>query len=122
VANNRIHWVSDTLSPGLERFPSKLEAGVALYFEYEESKVQDYMRANAPWTDRTANARQGLFCKAKSTPGNHALVCYHTMPYGIWLEVKNNGQYAIIIPTIQHEGARVMRGLSQLLSKMRAVT
>jgi len=29
-------------------------------------------------------------------------VVYHTMPYGLWLEVRWSGRYAIIGPTMLH--------------------
>lgn len=105
----------------MKGFSAKLHLVLKGYFEYQETKVQDHMRSNAPWTDRTANARQGLFAKAFQDGLNHGIVCYHTMPYGIWLEVKNNGQYAIIVPTIQVKGREVMAQMNRLLDKMRVV-
>jgi len=119
---NGIRWQSNTLSPGVAAFGPKLHLALRGFFEYQETRVQDYMRTNAPWTDRTANARQGLFAKAFSDLDSHGIVCYHTMPYGIWLEVKHNGEYAIIVPTIQHQGRQIMGQLNTLLSKMRAVS
>lgn len=114
-------WSSDTLSPGLHGFPVKLDAALGLFMEYNETKVQDYMRTRAPWTDRTGNARQGLFAKAYKREDVHGIVAYHTMPYGIWLEVKNDGQYAVITPTIQAEGQRIMRDVGKLLTKLGAI-
>lgn len=118
---NNFVWTSDTLTPGLIGFSLKLDTVLGALMEYEETKVQDHMRSSAPWTDRTGNARQGLFAKAFKADGSHGIVCYHTMPYGIWLEVKSSGQYAVIVPTIQAEGVRVMRSVSKLLTKMKVV-
>lgn len=111
-------WTSDTLTPGLATFSTKLDAALGLFMEYNETKVQDYMRTKAPWTDRTGNARQGLFAKAYKHSGAHGIVAYHTMPYGVWLEVKHDGQFAIITPTIQSEGKRIMKDVGKLLTKM----
>jgi len=41
------------------------------------------------------------------------------MPYGIWLEVRNSGAYAIILPTIRTKGREVMAGAKDLLRKMK---
>lgn len=126
----------NTLSKGLKEFSPKLSKYVGAYLQYEESNVQDYMRSNAKWTDRTANARQGLFAKyqggqsltffdiskggAQTGEGKSwSIVCYHTMPYGIFLEVRWDGKYAIIYPTIVHEGKRIMKGLRGLIGKMK---
>lgn len=112
--------MSDTLTPHIVALPAKIDSAMGLLMEFESGTVQDYMRANAPWTDRTSNARGGLFAVAKSSPGNHVIVCYHTVPYGIWLEVAHGGKFRIIEPTIQHEGARVMQSVRGLMAKLSA--
>jgi len=118
---NGIVWTENTLSRNLETFGPKLNLALKGFFEFQESRVQDYARSNAPWKDQTGNARQGLFAKAFAGEGSYGVDVYHTMPYGIWLEVKNNGQYAVIVPTIQAEGRRIMGELGKLLDMMRAV-
>lgn len=115
---NRITWVSNTLTPNIVAFPGKLDAQMALLMEFESGRVQDYMRSNAPWRDRTSNARGGLFAKAKSGPGKHTIICYHTVPYGIWLEVAHGGRYRIILPTVQIEGRRVMTSVRGLMARL----
>lgn len=109
-------WTHDTLTPKLKKTVLTLGAKLDLFLDFESEHVQDYMRTHAPWTDRTSNARNGLFAKAV-TGDAHAIVCYHTVPYGIWLEVRHSGRYAIIEPTIQVEGKRIMTALNGLLSR-----
>ena len=59
------------------------------------------MRANAPWHDNTGNARAGLMTKHEKEPMvEHRLILYHTVNYGVWLEVRFSGRYAIIGPTM----------------------
>lgn len=99
--------------------------------EREAQNVQDYARVNAKWTDQTGNARQGLFARHSTGGGRnakgqftgggkstHNITLYHTMPYGIWLEVRWAGKYAIIVPTIQVEGARIMGNVNKLMAMM----
>lgn len=118
MARGGIHITSDTLTPGIATFPAKLHAAVAAVMQYHEPNVQDAARDGAPWIDRTSNARNGLFARAYSTARSHGIVLYHTMPYGIWLEVRWGGKYRIIVPTIQRQGALVMRTLQGVLRKM----
>lgn len=93
----------DTLSPHLKRLLPAVDAGVDLAFDAMEATATGYARANAPWTDQTGNARNGLFATHQSEPMVvHRLVVYHTMPYGVWLEVRWSGRYAIIGPTLFH--------------------
>lgn len=110
-------WTIDTLTPGLRRLPKVTHDRLGIFMDFQSAKVQDHMRMNAPWTDRTSNARNGLFAKSVNTPLTFSIVCYHTVPYGIYLEVKNDGKYAIIVPTIIEEGQRIMGALNGLLTK-----
>lgn len=117
-----IYWDTSELEHGFAKFKPTLDQAVATLMKYEEQKVQSYMRINAPWTDQTTNARNGLFARAFSEGSSHVIVCHHTMPYGIWLEVRFGGAYAIINPTIQAEGRRILGDLRNLLNKMRAAS
>jgi hypothetical protein len=58
------------------------------------------MKQDAKWIDRTSNARNGLGARAVSGGGRIAVVLYHSVPYGIWLEVRWDGKYAVIEPAI----------------------
>lgn len=119
MARSGIVWESDTLTPGLKEFHDKFEDRLTTFTAYQADKVQSYARTNAPWTDRTGNARGGLFAKAHSNAGNHTIVLYHTVPYGIWLEVRFSGRFAVIRPTIQKEGRRIMADLRTFMGSFR---
>jgi len=93
----------DTLTPSLKALLPKVDAGVDLAFDAMEATATSYARANAPWHDNTGNARNGLFATHRAEPMVlHQLITYHTMPYGVWLEVRFSGKYAIIGPTMFH--------------------
>jgi len=62
--------------------------------------MQSSAQANARWTDRTGNARQGLTGVAEIDGSTIVITLFHTMSYGIWLEIANAGRYAIIMETI----------------------
>lgn len=93
----------DTLTPNLKRLLPAIDAGVDLAFDFMRDHAETYARTNAPWVDRTGNARAGLFAAHNKVPMvEHRLIVYHTMPYGLWLEVRWSGRYAIIGPTMFH--------------------
>lgn len=78
------------------------------------ARIQSWARKNALWTDRTSNARQGLFARAIPLATGVAIVLFHTVEYGIWLEIANAGKYAIIMWALRaHYGALMaaLRGL-----------
>ncbi len=91
----------NSLSPALKQMLPRIDAAVSIAFDAREAKAESYARENAQWTDRTGNARNGLQAKHVAVPMVvHRLVVFHTMPYGIFLEVRWSGKYAIIGPTI----------------------
>lgn len=63
-------------------------------------KAEAHMRQNAPWTDRTSAARNGLRAQVQVSTNKVAIVLYHSVDYGIWLEVRWGGKYAIVRPTV----------------------
>lgn len=69
--------------------------------EYYAPKIEADAKANAPWTDRTANARQTLAGVVIDFDDQTWIVLRHGMPYGIHLETRWQGRYAIIERTLQ---------------------
>jgi hypothetical protein len=65
------------------------------------TKIEDYAKANAPWTDRTGDARAGLHAIMRSSREVFEIDLGHSVYYGFFLENYNGGQYAIIEPTLR---------------------
>jgi len=114
-----ISWTDRSLFNNLDKAPVKFGAAMYAFTEYWSGEVRKEARNNAPWTDRTGNARQGLNTATEHGPTTHSIILFHRMPYGIWLEVRNSGAYAIILPTIRTKGREVMAGAKDLLRKMK---
>jgi hypothetical protein len=89
------------------------------------SRMEEYARANAPWNDRTTNARAGLTGEAVSEGGSVRVYLYHTAdPYGPYLELgtapRDNGHPGmaprpIILPTIQAHQTELMESAARLV-------
>lgn len=71
------------------------------------TEVLMYARDNAPWADRTGAARNGLEVEVYEANGEVVLELYHTVDYGQWLETIQNGEFAIIMPTLERFAAEV---------------
>jgi hypothetical protein len=77
------------------------------------------MRENAPWTDRTGNARAGLDTTTDHEPKvHHTIWLFGRMPYQVWLEVRFAGKYAIIGPAIVDQGKKLMKTFTKLLDRL----
>lgn len=70
--------------------------------------MEAYAKTHAPWTDRTGHARQSLHGGVERR-ADDTLVLYlsHGMEYGIWLELANGGNYAILGPTVDAHLQRI---------------
>lgn len=114
------HWKSEALFRNVHDFPKALDRAVTSATEYGATFGESHMRANAPWTDRTGAARATLSATASHNPGkSHSIILSHGVHYGIWLEVKHSGRYAIVVPSLTVVGRKVMGLIDDLLSRRR---
>lgn len=98
--------------------PQQLHRAAVVITHRMAPEVENHMKLNAPWTDRTGNARNGLAARPYEEAESVGIVLYHQVSYGIFLEVSNAGRYAIINPTIDVMGPRVMAAYNDLLSRL----
>lgn len=97
---------------GLQNKRAMVVAGNAIAAE-----SQAYMRSNANWQDQSGNARNGLKAQTIVAKNLVAVVLYHSVPYGIWLEVRWSGKYAIIMPTVEVMAPRYMALVAKMMFK-----
>ena len=116
----RIVWVRNEITPALEALPSKIRQQISKEFESQVPKVQSYMKRNAPWNDRTGNARATLAAEFMGDRyiRRQAIRISHGVPYGIYLETRFAQKYAIITPTIRIEGDRIISEITGMLGRM----
>lgn len=102
-----IRWVSppDELARAIEQYGDRVLVAVTAVAGRLATVMQNDARANAPWTDRTGNARTGLFGTAERDAARKLVVIYLShgadIDYGKWLELAHGGKYAVIMPTIE---------------------
>lgn len=111
MASARIDLDLKPLQKKVRDIGPKLDRAIFAAFEYQRAPAESYMRINAPWTDRTGNARSGLFATTTHAPKQHEMIVAHSMPYGIYLETRFSGRYAIIEKTVVHMSDVIMKSL-----------
>lgn len=114
-----IDYSSSSLSKKLDKMATKLGAVILMYSATKASEIQYKMKVNRPWTDRTGMAKTLLNAKV-SQPQAHIIriTLAHGVSYGIWLELANGKNYAIIEPTIREEGPRIVEDLGDLMTQL----
>lgn len=99
--------LEDTITPALA-------LGGAITMEAAEEialrmapDILDYAKDNAPWEDRTGDARAGLDIDVDQENDSIYITLYHTVDYGLYLEVIESGKFATIMPTLEHYSGEV---------------
>ena len=109
----------DALDYNLKNFDNRARAAIEKTMAFQAARDENYMRTHARWTDRTTNARNGLFTVVlHPAPNTWLEVLSHGVSYGIWLEVRNNGRYAIVRPAWLRSSSQIMPLLSRLFERM----
>lgn len=112
------HFTIDTLSRGVANFTFKTMDRIAEIAQDLAQELVDYAQTNAPWEDRSGDARSGLEAGVNVENGQFDVELYHTVEYGIWLEVRWGGRYAIIIPTIEAIGPKLFAKMNNMLEEI----
>ena len=116
----KLDYDESKLSKNIDKMSEKFGAVILMYAATKASEIESKMKTNRPWTDRTNMAKVTL--KAKVSQLNKDVVritLAHGVDYGIWLELANGKNYAIIAPTVREEGPRIIQDLNDLMSKLK---
>jgi len=101
---------------------AKLAAAPAAlaYSQKKAAEIENYMKANAPWTDRTGNARRGLRAEVSQSRGRYVttIKMSYNVYYGVYLEYAMGRRYAIIEPTQRVKGPEYVNGLEGMLGNV----
>ncbi len=118
VEGAQILFRDNGLGRNLKEGPRKVQRAAYITAQRQAPTVENYMKVNAPWQDQTGNARNGLFARPFIEGDSIGIVLGGSVSYQIWLEVRFNGRYAIIQPTIDHMGPVVMRSFTRLMDRL----
>lgn len=105
------------LATAIERYGDRVLTTVAAIAQYTATQMQNDAKANASWTDRTGNARTGLFGTSEADFAEKVVTIYLShgavIDYGVWLELANSGRYAVIMRTMQNHYEPLMQMLRE---------
>ena len=93
----------------------KIRAAIGLYADTAAKKMEGEAKINAPWTDRTGNARNSIRGDF-DWKGNKAVITLSgNMYYSVYLELAYQKKYAILKPTIDKNAPEILRGYQRLV-------
>ncbi len=119
--NVGIRWVvpPETLAAAIEKYGDRVITAVTAVAGESASDGQNFAKSNAPWTDRTGNARTGLFGTAERDSASQTVTIFisHSpvIDYSVDLEIGHGGRYAIIMRSIESILPGLRSNLDQLL-------
>lgn len=109
MATNRSGiFVYDGIGPVLDFMVATTALQVQEAMMAGKERVEEYAKVNAPWSDRTGVARSGLTAEVYMEQGEVVLELAHTADYGLWLELIQDGRFAIIMPTLEALGPEIL--------------
>lgn len=134
MARTRIQWSGDgQVRQQMAAYARKVREAELKLLKYFEAIIQTEARRDASWTDRTGNARQALRAyTSEDAPEKFgasdteypnpadlardtvALYLSHGMKYGLFLETKYGGRYAVIMDTLRKHYPEITRQLKAI--------
>lgn len=96
------------------------EADVVALAEAMAESITQAMKDDAPWTDRTGDARAALFAalihEAHKMVG--ILLSHGSLiDYSVYLEYDHAGRFAILAPTVDRFAPRFVAGVEKIVRK-----
>lgn len=107
------------LTRSVKVFDDRLDRAIAGAVKQRSHIAEGWMKQNAPWTDRTGNARSGLTAITEhQAKVHHTIWMFGRVPYIIWLEIRHAGRYAIIVPAVLDQGPKLMRTFVKIIDRL----
>lgn len=114
---------TSSLKEGIGRFQETSEDKIKHFLDIECSELEQHMKNNHPFKNRTGDAEAGLRCyyqasrSLKGVGRSFRVILQHSVYYGQWLENRFDygTKYAIVQPTFDYEVPKMMLKMKGLL-------
>lgn len=118
----RIEWNASELVSALNNldraFTAREYGGLLMLMQTAATKMERWAKENAPWTDRTGQARQRLTGQAYWEDKNIVVAAIaHQVDYGIWLELAHQRKYAILEKALEEHRGEIEEAVKTLLER-----
>jgi hypothetical protein len=114
IAEFQAHQFSSRHEPAKARADTTEDRSAAIVYAASHSGGAPVTNMKDPWINRSFRAARSVHASYTSTETEVSFRLYHTMSYGVYLELARNRQYAVLEP--------IMRGLApEFLERIKAI-
>lgn len=110
----KVKYDNEELRRGFGSIGDRVDRAISTVMDYNAAYAEEWMKSNAPWTDRTGAARSGLMAIPFNQGSVHELFLAYSVYYGIWLEIANSGRYQVLQPAMRHVGQKILEDISKI--------
>jgi hypothetical protein len=107
---------NDTLTPGLLAYVQQVRYAVTVVADLIRDDLEATARRDAPWQDRTGNARRALLATVDVAEDIVTVFLSHgeDIDYGRYLELNHAERFAVIWPTISQKIPDIEQRLQEI--------
>ena len=105
--------VENTFNPKIAE--QKMRAALGLYADTAAKKLETEGKRNAPWEDRTSNARNSIQGDSRWEGNQLNIILSGNVNYFVYLELAMGKKYSILLPTIERNANEILRGFKKLV-------
>ena len=99
-----------------EAYVAAIRRGVLALAERYTGEIESWMKDNAPWTDRTGEARRTLHSEVLEIADQAVVIILgHGQDYGVFLELKFGGRDSVIFPALDYFLPRIWADVQAML-------
>jgi hypothetical protein len=116
-------WITVKWSPGpadmvktLEAWKVAMRARLQRAMEDVARRIEDWAKANHPWTNRTGAAEAGLHATVTFLGDTCGITLAHGVFYGVYLELKWGGKWGVITTALTSHYGDVMAAMQAAIS------
>lgn len=116
--NLKIEGIDEVIR-NLKNFVPRLKSALTLDAQNIANNMEAWAKANAPWTDQTGHARNFIKQNVKWVNTDTLMISLsHNVDYGIYLELCNEGKYAILEKAIAEFAPQFVDSWKEIISSL----
>jgi hypothetical protein len=116
--SKKVRWEGvGAMQKRMDAYERRMKEAVVRLARRWAPELENYAKRNHPWQNQTGNAGQGLHAWLDIMTDVIRLYLSHGVAYGLALETKYGGKYAIIWPTLEQHLPALAQSLERAFGR-----